>query len=164
MHENLYNKIDIQSNNIYIPNGENRDEIKESKRYNKIIRKIGPINLQILGLGLNGHIGFNEPGTNVNLKTHKVKLKQSTIEANKIFFNDISEVPKYAYTMGIKSIMDADKILLLVSGGKKASILKTILEEEPCNKIPATLLNMHKDVTIIADKEALSEIDEKYFL
>lgn len=153
MNHNLFNHVNIDKNNTNVPNGLEQDENKECERYHKLIEN-NPIDLQILGIGNNGHIGFNEPSDTFSLKTHKVKLTESTIEANKRFFESIDEVPKYAYTMGIGEIMSAKKILILASGKAKAPIIKKLLENEVTPNIPASILKFHNDCTLIVDKEA----------
>ena len=153
MNHNLFDHVNIDKNNTNVPNGLEQDENKECERYHKLIEN-NPIDLQILGIGNNGHIGFNEPSDTFSLKTHKVKLTESTIEANKRFFESIDEVPKYAYTMGIGEIMSAKKILILASGKAKAPIIKKLLENEVTPNIPASILKFHNDCTLIVDKEA----------
>jgi len=159
MYENFFKHINIDLQNVNIPNGLEDDSIKECRRYEDIISSLGGIDLQLLGLGNNGHIGFNEPNESFDKTTHCVKLTQSTIDANARFFDTIDEVPRYAYTMGISSIMSAKKILLLVSGKGKAQILKEVVEGPIHPKVPASVLQLHKDVTIVADLDALSLID-----
>ena len=126
--------------------------------YNEIIRQQGGIDLQLLGLGHNGHIGFNEPGAAFEKETHCVDLTESTIEANKRFFASEDDVPRQAYTMGIKNIMQAKKILVVVSGEDKADILKEVLYGAITPQVPASILQLHNDVTIVADEAALSKI------
>ena len=139
-------------------------ENDQSYRYfmntNLIIHSQGGIDLQLLGLGHNGHIGFNEPGAAFEKETHCVDLTESTIEANKRFFASEDEVPRQAYTMGIKNIMQAKKILVVVSGKDKAEILKKVLYGAITPEVPASILQLHNDVTIVADEAALSEIDK----
>ena len=156
MNHNLFDHVNIDKNNTNVPNGLENDETKECERYHELIKN-NPIDLQVLGIGNNGHIGFNEPSDTFSLKTHKVKLTESTIEANKRFFESIDDVPKYAYTMGIGEIMSAKKILLLASGKAKAPIIKKLLESEVTPNIPASILKFHGDCILIVDKEALGE-------
>lgn len=158
MYENLFQSINIKKENIYIPNGLQRDQAIECKRYNSIIQSVGGIDLQLLGLDHNGHIGFNEPGESFEKETHCVTLTSSTIEANKRFFRNIENVPREAYTMGIKSIMQARKILIIVSGQDKADILYEAFYGKVTPSVPASILQMHNDVTIVADEAALSKI------
>lgn len=156
MYTNFFKDININLDNTNIPDGMEMDSEKECQRYNQVIESIGGIDMQLLGLGHNGHIGFNEPGEVFAKMTHCVDLTESTIEANKRFFSSADEVPRQAYTMGIKSIMQARKILLVVSGADKASILKAALEGEVTSSVPASILQMHNDVTVVADEAALS--------
>jgi len=134
------------------------DSEKECERYNHVIEKVGGIDMQLLGLGHNGHIGFNEPGAVFEKMTHCVDLTESTIEANKRFFASADDVPRQAYTMGIKTIMQAKKILLVVSGEDKAQILRDSLYGAVTSNVPASILQMHNDVTVVADEAALSLI------
>ena len=136
-----------------------KDSKKACDSYNEIIRKQGGIDLQLLGLGHNGHIGFNEPGAAFEKETHCVDLTESTIEANKRFFASEEDVPRQAYTMGIKNIMQAKKILVVVSGEDKADILKEVLYGAITPEVPASILQLHNDVTIVADEAALSKIN-----
>ena len=126
--------------------------------YDKAIHDAGGIDIQLLGLGRNGHIGFNEPGAAFEKETHCVDLTESTIEANKRFFASEDDVPRQAYTMGIKNIMQAKKILVVVSGEDKADILKEVLYGAITPQVPASILQLHNDVTIVADEAALSKI------
>ena len=123
MYHNLFKEVNIDMANTNIPDGTNPDSAAEAARYDQVIRDLGGVDLQLLGMGHNGHIGFNEPGDAFDKGTHCVDLQPSTIEANKRFFASIDDVPKQAYTMGIQTIMSARKILLLVSGAEKAEIL-----------------------------------------
>lgn len=156
MYENFFKHINIDLKNVHIPNGLEEDVTKECQRYDQIISSLGGIDLQLLGLGNNGHIGFNEPYESFNRTTHCVELAQSTIDANARFFETREEIPRYAYTMGIGNIMSADKILLIVSGKGKSQILKEVVEGPILPSVPASILQLHKDVTVIADQEALS--------
>ncbi|WP_339197655.1 glucosamine-6-phosphate deaminase [Aeribacillus pallidus] len=160
MHENLFQHVDIQPENVHIPNGMAEDLEQECMTYDRLISK-NKIDIQILGLGLNGHIGFNEPGTSFKSRTHIVKLDQSTRKANARFFQSIDEVPTKAITMGIETIMESKKILLLVSGKKKADALARLLgNSDISEEFPASILRQHNDVTVIADEEALKKINE----
>lgn len=158
MNHNLFNHINIRKERTFVPNGIEDDADKVCAQYNQIIRDVGGIDLQLLGLGLNGHIGFNEPSDAFAKETHCVSLAKSTIEANKRFFSSEDEVPKQAYTMGIGNIMQARKILVIVSGEGKADILKTVLEGPITPNVPASILQLHNDVTIVADEAALSKL------
>jgi glucosamine-6-phosphate deaminase len=156
MYNNFFKDININMENTNIPDGTEPDSKKECDRYNQVIADLGGIDLQLLGLGHNGHIGFNEPDAAFEKMTHCVDLTPSTIEANKRFFASADEVPKQAYTMGIKTIMQAKKILLIVSGGEKAQILRDVLLGPVTPHVPASILQLHNDVTIVADEAALS--------
>ena len=132
--------------------------------YNEIIRSVGGIDMQLLGIGGNGHIGFNEPGAAFEKETHCVDLTESTIKANARFFESMDEVPKQAYTMGIKSIMAAKKILLVATGSAKADALYKSLYGPITPNVPASIIQLHQDVTVVADEDALSLIKEKGLL
>ena len=156
MHKNLFDRVNIRSENTNVPNGMEPDADKECRRYEKLIADLGGIDLQLLGLGHNGHIGFNEPGEAFEKETHCVDLQERTIEANKRFFESADEVPRQAYTMGIKTIMQAKKILVAVSGEDKAEIVKKAFFGPVTPTVPASILQMHNDVTVVADEAALS--------
>lgn len=156
MHKNLFDRVNIRSENTNVPNGMEPDAEKECRRYEKLIADLGGIDLQLLGLGHNGHIGFNEPGEAFEKETHCVDLQERTIEANKRFFDSADEVPRQAYTMGIKTIMQAKKILVAVSGEDKAEIVKKAFFGPVTPTVPASILQMHNDVTVVADEAALS--------
>lgn len=134
------------------------DAAKECARYDEVIRSLGGIDLQLLGLGHNGHIGFNEPGEAFEKETHCVALTESTIEANKRFFEREEDVPRFAYTMGIRSIMQAHSILLVVSGQDKAEIVKRAFFGPVTPQVPASVLQLHNHVTLVGDEAALSLI------
>lgn len=159
MEKNLFSHVNIKKENTYIPNGEDSDGERVCSDYEALIKEQGGIALQLLGIGRNGHIGFNEPSSCFRKECHCVSLAQSTIDANKRFFASENDVPKQAYTMGIGTIMSAEKILLLASGEDKAEAIRQVLEGEITPGIPATVLQLHRDVTIIADEAALSKID-----
>ena len=156
MHKNLFDRVNIRPENTNVPNGMEPDAEKECRRYEKLIADLGGIDLQLLGLGHNGHIGFNEPGEAFEKETHCVDLQERTIEANKRFFESADEVPRQAYTMGIKTIMQAKKILVAVSGEDKAEIVKKAFFGPVTPAVPASILQMHNDVTVVADEAALS--------
>lgn len=158
MNYNLFNHVNIDKSRTFVPDGLESDSQKACDAYNEIIRQQGGIDLQLLGLGHNGHIGFNEPGAAFEKETHCVDLTESTIEANKRFFASEDDVPRQAYTMGIKNIMQAKKILVVVSGEDKADILKEVLYGAITPQVPASILQLHNDVTIVADEAALSKI------
>ncbi|MBS6642090.1 MAG: glucosamine-6-phosphate deaminase [Clostridiaceae bacterium] len=158
MYNNLFKHINIKLENTNVPNGTEPDSEKECSRYDDVINGLGGADLQLLGLGHNGHIGFNEPDDTFAKTTHCVDLQESTIEANKRFFADINDVPRQAYTMGIKTIMQAKKILLVVSGEDKAEILREVLTGPITPKVPASILQLHNDVIVVADEAALSKM------
>ena len=156
MNTNLFDYVNIDKNRTYVPNGLEEDSDKACADYNEIIRSVGGIDIQLLGIGGNGHIGFNEPGEAFEKETHCVDLTESTIKANARFFESMDEVPKQAYTMGIKNIMAAKKILLVASGEDKAEAVKNTLFGPITPYVPASILQIHPDVTIVADEAALS--------
>ncbi|MGB8001627.1 MAG: glucosamine-6-phosphate deaminase [Anaerobacillus sp.] len=158
MYKNLFRELDILDSNIHLPNGMALDLVQECKGYEERIEEAGGIDVQLLGMGSNGHIGFNEPGTSFETTTHIVELAQSTREANARFFNHIDEVPYEAITMGIASIMKSKEILLLVSGEAKNPAMRKLMKGEVDESFPASVLNKHSHVTIIADKKALSGV------
>ena len=156
MRTNLFDHINIDLANTNIPNGLEEDIEKECARYDDIINQSGGIDLQLLGIGCNGHIGFNEPGISFDKSTHCVRLADNTIQANARFFESIEDVPKYAYSMGIKNIMQAKSILLVASGENKAKALYEALYGPITPAVPASVLQLHNNVSIVADEEALS--------
>jgi len=158
MDNNLFNHINIKPENTHLPDGLAKDLQAECKKYNSDISSLGGIDIQLLGLGLNGHIGFNEPDDVFVKETHLVGLEESTIEANSRFFADKKDVPRQAITMGIQNIMHAQKIVLCVSGKAKASILKDVLFGEITPKVPGSILQLHPNLIVVADEDALSEI------
>ena len=156
MNSNLFDQVNIDKQNTNVPNGLATDAEAECDRYNKLIRQLGGIDLQLLGIGHNGHIGFNEPEEAFEKETHLVTLTESTIEANARLFDKQEEVPRYAFTMGIKSIMQSKKILIIASGEDKAQIMRDAFFGPVTPKIPASILQIHNDLTIVADEAALS--------
>ncbi len=156
MHQNFFNHVNVPEKNISIPNGLAKDITAECADYDRTITVLGGIDLQLLGLGNDGHIGFNEPNESFDKTTHRVALKEETILANARFFGAAKDVPRFAVTMGIKSIMQAKKILLVVSGAGKADILERALFGPVTPLVPASILQLHPDVTVVADKDALS--------
>lgn len=158
MYHHLFKDINIRMENVNIPDGTKEDGEAECRRYENVIKQCREVDLQLLGLGHNGHIGFNEPTEEFPKETHCVKLTESTIEANKRFFATVDDVPRYAYTMGIKTIMNAEKILLIVSGEDKAEILKKALYGPVTPLVPASILQMHKNLIVVADEPAMSLI------
>ena len=159
MQDNLFDHIDIKPENTHVLNGLAKNPEAECEAYNKLIRDLGGIDLQLLGLGHNGHIGFNEPADEFPKATHCVDLTESTIQANKRFFENESDVPRQAYTMGIGTIMNAKKILVVVSGADKAEILNKVINGPVTPQVPASILQLHPDVTIVADEDALSKTE-----
>lgn len=158
MNENLFNHVNINKSNTFVPNGLAKDLDEETKNYDKRIDELGGIDLQILGIGSNGHIAFNEPAEFLISETHVTNLAQSTIEANSRFFNSIEEVPNKAISMGIGQIMKAKKILLLVKGEDKADAIKELLNGNITTSNPATILKLHKDVIVIIDEKMAEKI------
>ena len=154
MCEHLFEHIDIPLDQTHIPDGTAKNLDVECMRYEQFISEHGGIDLQILGIGQNGHIGFNEPGTPFDSRTHIIDLAESTRKANSRFFESVEDVPKQAITMGIASIMDSKEIFLLVSGASKAKALARLLTGEVSEQFPASVLQNHENVTIFADKEA----------
>lgn len=159
MNEKLFDKVNINKDNTYLPDGMEPDSETACSKYNEIIHSIGGVDLQLLGLGHNGHIGFNEPGIAFEKETHCVNLTGQTIKANMRFFAEEKDVPRQAYTMGIKTIMSAHKILVVVSGEDKAQILKDAFFGPITPAVPASVLQLHNDVTVVADEAALGNID-----
>ncbi len=161
MMDNLFKHIDISIENVNIPNGMAKDIEVECRAYEAKIKSAGGIDIQVLGIGTNGHIGFNEPDVKFEAITHLVKLDEETIEANSRFFNSIEEVPKSAISMGIKTIMHAKKIVLLASGSEKAKVIERMMNGDITPDLPASILQLHPDVTLILDKDAASELIEE---
>lgn len=157
MHHHLFDHINVKAESIHLPDGK-ADEEAACRGYDQILAKVGRTDLQLLGLGLDGHIGFNEPGDAFSTRTHKVALTESTIEANKRFFISKDQVPRYAYTMGMKDIMTARRVLMIVNGKGKARILRQAILGPVTPKLPASILQLHPDCVVIADQEALSEM------
>lgn len=157
MNKHLFDSINIDKANTFVPDGTEPDKEKACKKYDEIIRSHGGVDLQILGLGHNGHIGFNEPGSAFDKETHCVALSESTIEANARFFDSLDDVPKEAYTMGIKTIMQAKKIVVIVSGESKKDIVKKAFSGPITPEVPASVLQLHNDVILVGDEAALSE-------
>ena len=157
MHDNLFDHVNVKPENTHLPDGTKEDANEECARYEELIRSLGGQDLQLLGLGHNGHIGFNEPDTVFEKTTHCVDLQESTIEANKRFFASADDVPKQAYTMGIGTIMQA-KILVVVSGEDKADTVAKAFFGPVTPEVPASILQFHKDVILVADEAALSKV------
>ena len=158
MQKNLFDHVNIDPANTNVPDGLAADPDEACRRYNQIIRDLGGIDIQVLGMGHNGHIGFNEPDDAFELETHVVDLQESTIEANARFFASKDEVPRRAITMGIKNIMQARQILVLVSGEGKADIVKAAFTGPVTPRVPASILQLHPNVALVGDKAALSKL------
>ena len=157
MHRNLFDHVNIDPAHTNLPDGTNMDAEAECKRYDEVIRSVGGVDLQLLGIGHDGHIGFNEPHDAFDLGTHCVDLAQETIEANKRFFDGNEDlVPKQAYTMGIKTIMQARKVLVVANGLAKAKAVKAVVSGPVTPECPGSILQMHPDCILVADEEALS--------
>ena len=160
MDTHLFNRVNINKERTFVPDGLEPDSHKACEKYNEIIHSVGKVDLQLLGLGHNGHIGFNEPGEAFEKETHCVELAPSTIEANKRFFASEEDVPKQAYTMGIKTIMHAEKILVVVSGEDKAEAVAKAFAGPITPEVPGSVLQLHPDVILVGDKAALSKLHE----
>lgn len=158
MMKNLFNHININKENINIPNGMAQNIEEECIGYEKRISEVGGIDIQVLGIGVNGHIGFNEPDVNFEAQTHLVNLDEKTIESNSRFFKSIEEVPTKAISMGIKTIMHSKKIVLLANGISKAEAIDKTVNGKISPEVPASILQLHQDVTIIVDREAGSKL------
>lgn len=156
MHRNLFDHIDIKEENIHLPSSIGNME-ENVKKYEEVLAKYKP-DVQILGVGANGHIGFNEPGTPFNSRTHTVTLAEKTRQDNARFFNDISEVPTHAITMGIQNILEAKKIVLVAFGENKKDAVYGLVHGEISEDLPASILQKHSDVTIIVDEEAAKRL------
>ena len=155
MHHNLFEGLDIDLKNTNIENGKAEDKEKECERYNNLLGEMQQ-DIQLLGLGSNGHIAFNEPNTPFGSGVHIVKLTENTIKDNSRLFANINDVPRYAFTMGIKNIMNAKKIVILASGKNKATAVKASVEGAVTEDVPASVLQLHPDCTFIVDEEAAS--------
>ncbi|MCD8129846.1 MAG: glucosamine-6-phosphate deaminase [Lachnospiraceae bacterium] len=158
MHHHFFKYINMKPENIHIPCGKNEDAEQECRRYDELLQSLGGIDLQLLGLGMNGHIGFNEPDEIFTTGTHKVKLTESTILANRRFFAKEEDVPRFAYTMGIRDIVHARRVVMLVSGETKADIVRQAFFGPVTPHVPASILQFHQNFTLVADEAALSEI------
>ena len=159
MRKHLFDKKPFKKS--YVPDGMTKDVAATCKEYDQII-KDNPIDVQLLGIGCNGHIAFNEPGTPFDIGTHEVKLTDNTIKANSRFFDNEDEVPKSAICMGTANIMDAKKVVLMAFGEKKAQAIKEMIEGPVTEQVPASILQKHPDVTVIVDKAAAQELGDKY--
>ena len=156
MQDNFFDHINIHPENTYVPNGMVGDVEAECRRYDEIIRVQGPVSVQLLGLGHDGHIGFNEPADTFTLPTHPVELAQATIDANARFFASADEVPRREFTMGIGAIMQAEKVILAVSGQAKAETVRKAFRGPVTPQVPASVLQLHPKFVLVGDREALS--------
>lgn len=160
MNQHLFQKIDIPESHTHIPNGLAKDLSAECEQYEALIDQINGVDLQILGIGTNGHIGFNEPGTLFGSHTQVVELAPSTRKDNQRFFDSLDDVPTHAITMGIATILKSKQIFLLATGEHKANIIKRLITENVSQDLPASALKLHRNVTIVADHAALSQFDK----
>lgn len=158
MHKHFHDHVNVKPENVYVPDGANPDAVEACREYDKVIEEAGGIDLQLLGLGPDGHIGFNEPSDAFAVNTHCVKLEESTIEANKRFFKSKDEVPRKAYTIGIGAIMKAKKVVMVVSGKNKAAIVKQAFLGPVKPQVPASILQLHPDFNLVLDEAAASEL------
>ncbi|MEL7622654.1 MAG: glucosamine-6-phosphate deaminase [Clostridiales bacterium] len=156
MRDNLFSHINIKRENIHLPNGECADPVAECAAYEAMLNQAGGVDIQVLGIGVNGHIGFNEPAEELQLPTHLTRLTASTIEANARFFESIEQVPTQALTMGMGTIMKARSILLLITGENKAPVVKKLFDRVVTTEVPASFLTLHPDVTVLLDEAAAS--------
>ncbi|MDE6261066.1 MAG: glucosamine-6-phosphate deaminase [Oscillospiraceae bacterium] len=160
MQDNLFNHVDIAAENTNVPSGLAADPAAECARYERVVADLGYADLQLLGLGRNGHIGFNEPCDHFPVATHLVDLTESTIDANARFFASADDVPRQALTMGIGTIMKARKILIVASGADKADAVQRAFAGPITPEMPASILQLHPDVTLVADEAALAKLKE----
>ena len=160
MNEHLFDKINIDKAKTHVPNGETENPDEECANYEKSIQAAGGIDLQILGIGQNGHIGFNEPEENLHAYTHLTGLTENTLEANSRFFDEDEIMPTQALTMGMSTILNARKIILLASGAAKSDVVAELMTDAITTNIPATLLKSHPDVVLICDKEAFAKANK----
>jgi glucosamine-6-phosphate deaminase len=158
MRDNLFDHINLDLSNTNVPDGMDPDGDGACARYDQIIHDLGGIDLQLLGLGVNGHIGFNEPAESFSLGTHQVELTDSTRQANRRFFSSLEEVPTHARTMGVRDIMQARKVLMVANGASKAQAIRDAFFGPVTPHVPASILQLHGDFTLVADEEALSLI------
>ncbi|MDQ7051743.1 MAG: glucosamine-6-phosphate deaminase [candidate division KSB1 bacterium] len=162
MWENLFNHINVNPSNVYIPMGMADDIDVFCEWYENKIKEVGGIDLQILGIGANGHIAFNEPGSSLGSRTRIKTLTEKTRQDNARFFSSMDEVPKYAITMGVGTIMEARRLLLLASGTSKAEAIRATVEGPIMAKYPATIVQLHRYATVIVDKDAASKLEADY--
>lgn len=159
MNEHLFSKVDINRENIYIPNGMTNDIEQECISYEKKLKEANYMDILFVGIGKNGHIGFNEPSDCFEPNTHQVELKASTITANSRFFDNVEDVPRSAITMGIKTIFSAKKIILIASGASKSQAIAKTVSGKITPQVPASILQLHDNVTVIIDRDAAEELD-----
>lgn len=161
MDDNLFDKVDIDKSKTFVPKAKDEHDQNAGEEYEKLVQKLGCQDIQVLGIGENGHIAFNEPAPELNGKTGIVKLTQSTIHANARFFNNEEEVPKYAISMGMGTILQAKEIILLASGKKKADAIKKLFSDDKVTTdCPVTFLKLHKNVTVYIDEDIKEELDK----
>lgn len=160
MRHYLFDHINIDLKNTYIPNGLETDGVKEGARYDAIIDELGGVDLQLLGIGPNGHIGFNEPGEEFVPGTHCVDLTETTIAANARFFESVDMVPKQAYSMGVKGIMQAKRVVMVATGKNKAQAIRDAFCGPVTPKVPASILQLHPDFILVADEDAMSLVGD----
>ncbi len=160
MRKQLFDHINIKDENIHIPSGSSDDIEEECKKYNDMMKEKGPVDIQLLGIGTNGHIGFNEPDDTFKLGTHKVTLDKETIKSNSRFFDSIDDVPTMAVSMGVGNIMSSEKIIIMANGENKADAIKKMVFGGITPQVPASILQMHKDVIVILDELAAKDIVE----
>ncbi|MBQ8802631.1 MAG: glucosamine-6-phosphate deaminase [Tyzzerella sp.] len=160
MNDNLFDHVNIDKERTNVPNGMAEDPEGECVRYEALIKELGGVDLQLLGIGRNGHIGFNEPSDSFDKATHLADLEESTIEANKRFFASIDDVPRQAFSMGIGTIMSAKKIVVVASGSDKADAVKKAFTGPVTPQVPGSILQFHPDVTVICDAEAYAELEK----
>lgn len=161
MHHNFFNFINIKPENVHLPDGLDPDAEGQGKKYDALIRSLGGVDLQLLGIGRDGHIGFNEPCGEFVKGTHCVELTQDTREANARFFGSVDLVPKTAYTMGILDIIQARRVVMIASGSSKAAIVRDAFWGPVTPQIPASILQLHPDFTLVADEEALAMVNQE---
>ena len=157
MHRNLFDHVNIRPEAINLPDGTNMDADAECARYDAVIHNVGGVDLQLLGIGRNAHIGFNEPDSCFACGTHQVTLTESTIAANTRFFENEAQVPRQAYSMGMQAIMQAKRVLLIASGADKAEAIRNSFFGPVTPQVPASILQLHRDVIVIADEAALAD-------
>lgn len=163
MQENLFKHININPQNIHIPDGMAKDLEKHCREYEEAIKSVGGIDLQILGIGRDGHIAFNEPGSSLASRTSVVVLAEETIQDNSRFFKSIDEVPKFAVTMGVGTILECKTLLLLANGKGKAEAVAKAIEGPVCSEITASALQLHPDAIVIIDEEAATKLKRREY-